>query len=79
VIHFVIGFFLSGDALRGGDERAAHLLRNPLHSAGAYANFAGNFVDAFTCSQLLLDALFNPLVYEAITTSNERRCASLSI
>jgi hypothetical protein len=36
---------LSGDALRGG-ERAVHLLRNPLHSARAYANFAGNLVDA---------------------------------
>jgi hypothetical protein len=36
-----------------------HLPRDALHRAGAYASFAGNFVDAFTCAQLLLDALFN--------------------
>jgi hypothetical protein len=53
----------SGDALRCGDERAVHLLRNALHSAGAYAGFAGNLVDAFTCAQLLLDALFNLPAY----------------
>ena len=29
--------------------------------AGAYAEFAGNLVDAFSCAQLLLDALFNLL------------------
>ena len=33
--------------------------RDVLHSAGAHANFAGNFVHAFTCAQLFLDALFN--------------------
>jgi hypothetical protein len=26
-------------------KEAVHLLRNPLHSAGAYAKFAGNLVD----------------------------------
>jgi hypothetical protein len=49
--------------LRDGKERARHLLRNALHSTGTYTNFAGNFVDAFTCSQLVLDALFNLLAY----------------
>jgi hypothetical protein len=34
---------LSDASLRGGVERAAHLPRNALHGAGAYANFAGNF------------------------------------
>ena len=34
-----------------------HLLRNPLHGAGAYAELAGNLVNAFTCAQLPLDAL----------------------
>ena len=41
---------LSDASLRGGVERAAHLPRNALHSAGAYAEFAGNLVDAFTCA-----------------------------
>jgi hypothetical protein len=53
----------SDASLRDGDERARHLLRNALHSTGAYADFAGNFVDAFTCAQLLLYALFNLFAY----------------
>jgi hypothetical protein len=32
---------LSDATLRGGVERAAHLPRNALHGAGAYAEFAG--------------------------------------
>jgi hypothetical protein len=53
-------FICALSASRGhADERAIHLLRNALHGAGAYAEFAGNLVDAFTCAQLLLDALFN--------------------
>jgi hypothetical protein len=32
------------------DERATHLSRDTPHSTGAYANFSGNFVDAFTCA-----------------------------
>jgi hypothetical protein len=50
---------LSGDALRGDDERAAHLIRNTLHGAIAYANFAGDFDDAHAGPQTILDALFN--------------------
>jgi len=42
---------------------ALHLVLDALHSAGAYANFTGNFVHAFTCAQLLLDVLFNLLAY----------------
>jgi hypothetical protein len=52
---------LSDASLRGGVERAADHPRNALHGAGAYAEFAGNLVDAFSCAQLLLDALFNLL------------------
>jgi hypothetical protein len=47
---------IGGADLCGGVERARHLLSNALHGAGAYAEFAGNLVDAFTCTQLLLDA-----------------------
>ena len=53
----------SDASLRDGDERARHLLRNALHSAGAYADFAGNFDDAFARPQLLLDGLFNLFAY----------------
>jgi hypothetical protein len=38
---------VSGDASRG-DERAAHLIRNTLDGAIAYANFAGDLDDAHT-------------------------------
>ena len=42
-------FICALSASRGhADERAIHLLRNALHGAGAYAEFAGNLVDAFT-------------------------------
>jgi hypothetical protein len=41
-------------SLRGGVERAAHLPRDALHGAGAYANFAGNLVDAFTCAPAMI-------------------------
>ena len=42
----------SGVALRECDlERAIHLPRNPLHSPVAYANFAGDFDDAFAGTQ----------------------------
>ena len=58
---------LSDASLRGGVERAAHLPRDAMHGAGAYVNFAGKFVDAFTCAQLLLDALFNLLAYAGPT------------
>jgi hypothetical protein len=44
-------------------------MRNPLHCAGADADFAGNFVDAFTCAQLSLDALFNLFAYARPTTA----------
>ena len=50
---------LSDASLRGGVERAAHLPRNALHSAGAYANFAGDLDNAHAGSQTILDALFN--------------------
>jgi hypothetical protein len=49
---------LSGDASRG-DERAVHLVRNTLHGAVAYANFAGDLDDAHAGPQTILDALFN--------------------
>ena len=49
---------VSGDASRG-DERAVHLIRNTLHGAIAYANFARDFDDAHTGPQTILDALFN--------------------
>ena len=38
-----------------------HLLRNALHSAGAYANFARNLQDAAASLQMLPDALFKLL------------------
>jgi hypothetical protein len=38
-----------------GLERAVHLLRNSLHSAVTYADFAGNLEDALTGPQLRLD------------------------
>lgn len=41
-----------------GLERAVHLLRNSLHSAVTYADFAGNLEDALTGPQLRLDACF---------------------
>jgi hypothetical protein len=57
-------FVICGAWLLNGDlERALYLLRNALHSAGAYADFAGNFDDAFARPQLLLDALFNLFAY----------------
>jgi hypothetical protein len=46
---------LSGDASRG-DERAVHLIRNTLHGAIAYANFAGDLDDAHAGPQTILDA-----------------------
>jgi hypothetical protein len=36
---------ISDASLRGGVERAAHLLRNPMHGASANAELAGNLVD----------------------------------
>jgi hypothetical protein len=47
---------ISDASLRGDLERALHLILDALHGAGAYAEFAGNLVDALTCAQLLLDA-----------------------
>ena len=49
---------LSASRGRVGD-RAAHLIRNTLHGAIAYANFAGDLDDAHTGPQTILDALFN--------------------
>jgi hypothetical protein len=40
------------------DERAAHLIRNTLHGAIAYANFAGDLDDAHAGPQTILDAFF---------------------
>jgi len=54
-------------ALRTDIAVRRHLPRDALHSAGAYANFAGNFVHAFTCAQLLLDARFNLVAYAGPT------------
>ena len=56
---------VSGAALRGGVERAAHLHCNALQGAGAHADFLGDFNNAFPGSQLSLDALFNGLASKA--------------
>ena len=47
-------------ALRTDIAVRRHLPRDALHSAGAYANFAGNFVHAFTCAQIALGCAFQP-------------------
>jgi len=49
---------LSDASLRGGVERAAHLPRDAMHGAGAYADFTGDFEDAIAGQQMLPDALF---------------------
>jgi hypothetical protein len=52
-VHFICA------ASRRGGERACHFLVDALHGAGADADLAGNFEDAFPGAQLSLDALFN--------------------
>ena len=58
----------------GGVERAFHLVPDALHGASAYADFAGDFDNAFSGPQLSLDAPFNGLAYLRPTDARcERR------